>query len=93
MRDLRLLDDDIEDEENFGITIEPDYLMDIYLNYHDHALLPAAGGTGDQDKHEMYSLRQMDRMVAWWIKELERDGKDDADDDDMNFTYTDMDDG
>lgn len=65
---MKKLNEPIDDWENPGVKLSVDTLMRIFPAYHDHHLLPEAGGTGDQNPHIMDALNTVEYMVAWHVQ-------------------------
>ncbi|MDX1995596.1 MAG: hypothetical protein SF029_24645 [bacterium] len=68
------------DVEDFGVTFDPDLLMECYLPWRDHKILPFSGGYLEQPPGVMKALQFMDSMVAWWDKEDDRPDADELPD-------------
>ncbi|NIN36636.1 MAG: hypothetical protein GTO60_16695 [Gammaproteobacteria bacterium] len=52
-------------EYNPGCLVPIEVLMDCFIAFHDHRILPHAGGWLDQDYHLTEALLDLEYRVAW----------------------------
>lgn len=65
-------DEEVKSEPDFGVKVDPDYLMQIYWEWAFSEKYPREGGSADQDEDEMESIALLDRMVMFHMQQLRK---------------------
>lgn len=66
-RDMRRLDQQWSVEEDPGLAADIELVKRCFISWHDHRLLPSAGGTLDQDPDLMEALLDIEYRVAYTV--------------------------